>query len=364
MISKTKEIEEMLNAGAAVAMAISGGKDSSNMALELSEYLDSINHPKSKRVLIHSDLGSVEWKDSIKVCERLAERLNLELIVVSRKAGGMMDRWRTRWANNVKRYVELSCVKMILPWSTPSMRFCTSELKTAVICSELTRRFPGQTIINAVGIRRAESNGRKNAPVMKANAKLARSSNGTRGFDWNPIIENEIEDVFLAHKRFDFPLHEAYTKFGSSRVSCVFCIMSNKGDLIASTMCEDNADIYREMCELEIESAFSFQSAYWLSDVAPHLLSPDQLERLERAKIICARREEIEARIPKHLLYTKNFPDCIPTFAEAELLCEIRREVAALHGLQADCLEPASLIARYEVLMREKLIRQAKASKK
>jgi hypothetical protein len=38
----------------------------------------------------------------------------------------MLDRWEKRWQNNVSRYEDLSCVKVILPWSTPQMRFCTS----------------------------------------------------------------------------------------------------------------------------------------------------------------------------------------------------------------------------------------------
>jgi hypothetical protein len=99
------------------------------MATRLAEYLDEIRH-QGPRVLIHSDLESVEWKDSLPVCERLAKRLGWELIVVRRKAGDMMDRWESRWKNNLARYACLECVKIIiLPWSTPGMRFCTGELK-------------------------------------------------------------------------------------------------------------------------------------------------------------------------------------------------------------------------------------------
>lgn len=356
MISSTPQIDEMLCQRAVVAMAVSGGKDSSDMALECCEYLDAIGHA-GERILIHSDLGSVEWKDSIVICEKLAEKLNLELVVVTRKAGGMMERWLTRWRNNVQRYIELSCVKLILPWSTPSMRFCTSELKTAVICAELAKRFPGQIILNVVGIRRAESNGRKNALVFKENSRLARAD-GTRGFDWNAIVENQLEDVFLTHKRFNFPLHEAYTKYSTSRVSCAYCIMGNQGDLKASTECEGNHEIYREMCELEITSAFSFQSNKWLSDVASALLNANMLERLPQAKEIQRNRALLESRIPKHLLYSKNFPEAIPNCDEAYLLSEIRIAVGKLQGFEMRVIKPVEIIARYQELMFEKLHRQ------
>lgn len=104
-------------------------------------------------------------------CEELASATGWELAVVRREAGGMMERWEGRWENNVRRYADLSCVKLILPWSTPSMRFCTSELKSAVIASYLKKRFPGRNIINVTGIRRQESPSRSKMPVSKVDTR-------------------------------------------------------------------------------------------------------------------------------------------------------------------------------------------------
>jgi hypothetical protein len=94
------------------------------------------------------------------------------LVVVRREAGDLLDRWRVRWANNVRRYSDLCCVQPILPWSTASMRFCTSEMKTAIIARDLVRRFPHHTILSVSGIRREESSGRAGAPVAKVQPKL------------------------------------------------------------------------------------------------------------------------------------------------------------------------------------------------
>ncbi len=352
IMSPTDEIDRLARSGAVFAFGVSGGKDSSIAAIATSEYLDRIGH-KGPRCLIHSDLGSVEWKASKIMCERLAERLNIPLITVRRAAGGMMQRWQTRWRNNVQRYVDLSCVKLILPWSTPSMRFCTSELKTSIICRELVKRYRGQTIVNVTGIRREESSGRAKTPITKNNTSLTRKD-GTSGIDWHPIAEMTTEAVFLAHGQYEFPLHEAYTTYGSSRVSCSFCIMSKKDDLIAASTCEENAAIYCEMCELEIVSCFSFQSGTWLSDVAPHLLAESAIARLATAKSVMSQRENIESRIPKHLLFTANWPDAIPTYPEAVLLADVRRQVAALQGLQVKHIDPLSLIQLYRDLMEEK----------
>jgi hypothetical protein len=45
------------------------------------------------------------------------------------------------------------------------------------------------------------------------------------------------------------------------------CIMATKHDLLAATNDPHNHEIYREQCELEIASTFSFQSNLWLSDL-------------------------------------------------------------------------------------------------
>lgn len=351
-VATAPEIEALLSASAPVAIGVSGGKDSSAVAFATQGYLDRLGHV-GPRLLIHSDLGRVEWRDSLPACERLAAALGLELIVVRRQAGDMMDRWLSRWANNVARWTSLSCVKLIPPWSTAAMRFCTSELKTDVICRALTHRFPGQTILSVSGIRRQESPKRAKAPIWKAQPKLSSASRGTAGMDWHPILEWTLAEVLALLEAKRFPLHEAYTAYGSSRVSCAFCILGSQGDLRASAGCADNADVYREMVGLEAVSGFSFQSGKWLGDVAPHLLSPELYGRLSLAKAGAAAREAAEARIPDHLLYTKGWPTCVPTRSEAELLAEVRTVVAAAVGLPATFTDPLEIISRYEELMAE-----------
>ncbi len=349
-VSTTPEVDAILNEQPVLALGCSGGKDSVSVAIRLNDYLNEIGHT-GPRVIIHSDLGRVEWKDSIKQCELLAERLGLELIVVKRKAGDMMDRWETRWKNNVTRYANLECVKLILPWSTPSMRFCTSELKTSLICAELTRRYPKQKILSVTGVRHSESAARAKMPIASENDKL--SARGCYGLNWNPIITWSTDEVFSYLKEQNHPLHEAYSKYGSSRVSCAYCIMGSKSDLLASASCEDNQDIYRLMVELEIQSTYAFQGNSWLGDVAPHLLSQETISRLNLAKLAAEARRQIEAKIPKHLLYTKGWPTCVPTYEEAELLAKVRRDVSAAVDIEVGYLDAESIIARYETLIKE-----------
>ena len=95
-IATTPEIQSLISSGSPVAIGVSGGKDSQAAALATFEALDDAGHA-GPRVLIHSDLGSVEWSASLDVCRQLAAFLGAELIVVRRAGGDLMGRGASRW---------------------------------------------------------------------------------------------------------------------------------------------------------------------------------------------------------------------------------------------------------------------------
>ena len=234
-VARAPEVDTMIAAGCVVAVGVSGGKDSVACALAVARYLKEMGH-SGPRLLIHADLGEdIEWRDSLKSCERLAEHLGWELIVFRRAAGGLVSRWQTRWASNVQRYINLECVKLLLPFSTPNLRFCTSELKTQCIFSGLRKRFPAQQILNVTGVRRQESTNRSRMPIYAVSEALSRKK--AAGATWNAIIDWRLEDSFGEIESAGLRLHEAYTRYGTSRVSCVFCIMSSWADLLAAAGC-------------------------------------------------------------------------------------------------------------------------------
>lgn len=228
------------------------------------------------------------------------------------------------------------------------MRFCTSELKVAVITSNLKKRFPGEDIVNVAGIRRQESSNRRKMPVSAPESKLTRK--GNVGVTWNAIIEWSIDEVFAYIDQAGLRLHEAYTKYLASRVSCAYCIMSAEADLIAAASCADNQDLYREMVELEAASTFAFQGSRWLGDVAPHLLSDDLKQRIVEAKQKALLRQQIEGSIPSHLLYTKGWPTCVPSGDEAQLIAQARSDIAKLLGITVKYTTAEGVMARYAEL--------------
>ena len=342
-LSISATITDLIERGAAVAIGVSGGKDSQAAAMATFEYLDSIGHT-GPRLLIHADLGSVEWKDSLPVCERLAAFLGTELVVVRRKQGGLMEQWETRWRSNVARYEDLSTVTLVPCWSTPRMRFCTSGQKTSQIHSELKRRFRGLPIISVTGVRRDESR-------QRARAEIADQDRSTGIWTWRPIIDWSAADVFAAIDARGLDPHSAYREFGLSRVSCRFCIMSSLPDLVAATAQAETHGLYREMVGLECRSTFAFQGSRWLGDVAPDLLSERLQNALAVAKQKARRRVEAERRITKPMLYVEGWPTRMLSDAEADILANVRTEVSSMLGLHSRYLDPASIHVRYAELI-------------
>ncbi|CAN7297875.1 phosphoadenosine phosphosulfate reductase family protein [Agrobacterium tumefaciens] len=345
-ISTHHTVDNLLRDGSPVAVGVSGGKDSQAAALVTFQHLDRMGH-SGPRILIHADLGSVEWNDSFRMCEELADHLKCDLVVVRRKAGGLLERWESRWLSSKTRYELLSTVTLVPCWSTPDMRFCTSEQKTHPIIAELKRRFKGQTVVNVTGVRRQESINRARMPVfdIKESGRIV---------NWRPIIDLSVEEVFGLIDASGLHPHPAYRVFGMGRVSCRFCIMSSMSDMIAASAQPESHDLFRQMVQLEIDSSFAFQGARWLGDVAPQLLSPEMTKELAFAKNRAALRKHIEGRITKPMLYIKGWPTRMLTNDEAEILADVRKQITDLYDFKSQHMTVDGIHQRYSELLDEK----------
>jgi len=324
-LARAETIDQALQNDAHVVFSLSGGKDSSAAAFATMAYLDAIGHPRDRRHAIHADLGPIEWPSTPPFVEQVADRLGTPLHVVRRKAGGLIERWRQRWASSQRRYIDLLTYQLVTPFSGASLRFCTSETKVAPIGAHLRSKFAGETIVSVVGIRRQESAGRAAAPVWKADTRFAPPANraGTRMLTWHPILDWTEEQIYAAHAAAGFPLHEAYG-MGATRLSCSFCVLASLHNLAISASAPGNQNAYREIADIELASGFSFQPARWLADVRPDLLSPEQLRRLPEAKALAELRRSAEASLPADLRFCRGWPPRVPTYPEAERIADVR----------------------------------------
>lgn len=346
-----------------VAFSLSGGKDSTMAAWVATDLLDRLGHSRDRRVAIHADLGRAEWRSTLAMVEAVADHLGVPLLVVRRSAGDMVARWEQRFESGKARYAALETYNLIGPWSSSSLRFCTSELKVAQIGPELARRFRGETIISVIGLRREESAARRFTPISRCDHRFAAPGNraGTRMMSWHPLVEWTAQDVFAAHDRHGLPLHESYRVYGASRLSCAFCVLASGADLDASARAPDNADLYRHLVGMELESTFSFQPGRWLADVAPRLLEPALRSRIGEARRDAGERRRIEAGMPAGLRFVKGWPPRLPSLREASQIAAARSVILARHRLPDHFPDAVSVRVRFADLLAAK---EARASRR
>lgn len=229
MITPTmpSEIRNMLDLGALFVVNHSAGKDSQAMMI----YLTALGIPKEQLLVIHADLGEVEWKGNL---DHIRQTIgNVELITAVAKTG---------FFDMVER-------RQMFP--SPSQRQCTSDLKRGPIEREIRHylkahpEFEGR-VVNCMGMRAQESASRaKKTPVQfsKRNSKAGR-----QWFDWLPIHDLTTEDVFKLIEDAGQKPHYAY-QMGMSRLSCCFCIMASASDLTIAARA--NPELYARYVEME-----------------------------------------------------------------------------------------------------------------
>lgn len=350
------EIEAALRGGAWAVFNLSGGKDSSAALFAAMPVLDAIGHPRERRIAVHADLGRAEWNSTPATVEAIAARAKIPLTIRRRHSGDLIDRWHQRFEAGKARYEALATYNLIGPWSSASLRFCTSEQKAQVIGPYLARQLRGETIIQIIGIRRDESSARSTAPDWKRDARFAADGNraGTRMMIWHPVINWSATDVFAFHEANAIPLHEAYTRYRSTRLSCRYCVLQSLADQQAAASCPSNHEAFIHLVALEARSTFSFQPGRWLADSAPHLLPANLTADISRAKHDACERRQLESTMPPDLRFQRGWPPRPPTPDEAACIARAREPILRRHGLENRFPEGSDVGSRFDELIAEK----------
>lgn len=272
-------IESALERGYALAVSVSGGKDSQAMARAVAR-LHRERGYTGEIFAVHADLGRIEWPATPGHVRRIADETGMRLQIVRRRNGqgewDMVDRWKQR-AETLKAQG-----KRARPWSDSSNRFCTAEMKRDPINTYL-RRY--DHIISAEGIRADESTARAKKPSWSVRERISTSTRWA--FTWNPILSWSKEDVWVElgsseadlerrralyrAGRVDEALHgwQAHSVYvmGNERLSCAFCVLGCKGDL--QNAATHLPELHRELVEMEREYGFTFQARRALADLVP-----------------------------------------------------------------------------------------------
>lgn len=203
----------------------SGGKDSQAMLAALVRL-----GLKEKIVLVHADLGEMEWEPMHDWIASTGFGLAVNVIKPT------LD------------FFELCRKFKRLP--SGLARFCTSELKTMPInrwikayCAErgITKA------VSALGLRGQES------PLRAKKETLVRSKAATKALDlteWLPIHEYTLEQVFAEIAAAGQSPHRVYS-MGFSRLSCVFCVFGKKAE--HELAAKHRPELFAKIAKLERE---------------------------------------------------------------------------------------------------------------
>lgn len=203
------DIQDMRDRGALFVVNHSGGKDSQAMLIALRAW----GIPASQMLLIHADLGAVEWGGNVAHIRATAPDLPL---IVAKPATSFFDMVARRGM-----------------FPSPAIRQCTSDLKRGPIEREVRRHLKanpqfGGLVVNCMGLRAEESAARAKKSALTYSARNSKA--GRTWFDWLPILTWTLPAVWLAIRAAGETPHPIYAA-GMSRLSCRFCIMANTADL-------------------------------------------------------------------------------------------------------------------------------------
>lgn len=276
-----EDIETRLNAGADLVVSVSGGKDSDVMTLVLWKLHQSRGWT-GRFILVHADLGRMEWKESLPQCYNLAHKVGARLAVVRRtkKIGGQ-ERHFDLLMGIRQRMNKLTVDGVVTspPFPSSAARYCTSDWKRGPISKWLRNEYPkDKDVIVAIGLRRDESAARAKKPVTADRSDTSSVQKNRVVTNWHPIMHYTMTDIEAVCEEFGWKLHHAYS-LGNERVSCQMCVLACGGDI--SNGARNNPKLYRQLVQIEIESGYAFQQGKPLWKVAPELLTQKQRVSIE-----------------------------------------------------------------------------------
>lgn len=236
--------DELIRDADWIVVSSSGGKDSQAMLSYVVRRARALGM-LDKVVVVHADLGRVEWGGTRELAEEQARLAGVRRFEVVRATGAdLLERVTLRFQKlkaKVQREAEAkgedpTPVKVPPAWPSSAARWCTSDIKRGPIWTLYTR-LAGELshlgrpvrILACIGQRAAESDTRAKLDPVEIDRS---ASNGRRHVTtWRPIHEWSDAAVWREIARSGLPYHEAYD-WGNRRLSCVFCVLGCNSDLV------------------------------------------------------------------------------------------------------------------------------------
>jgi 3'-phosphoadenosine 5'-phosphosulfate sulfotransferase (PAPS reductase)/FAD synthetase len=262
-----------------IAVSSSAGKDSQAMLDYVSELAEAAG-VADRIVVIHADLGKVEWEGTGELAREQAEAYGHRFELVSR-IGGVAKRDGKTYSKGETYGDLLDYAERRGAWPDNANRWCTSDFKRGPILTVFTAlarewkkgRPKGAEkracrILDCMGLRAEESPARaKKVPFSN------RKSNKNQHIDsWLPIHDWTEDEVWARIKKSGVPHHPAYD-LGMPRLSCAFCIFAPKSALVLAG--KYNRELLDEYVRVEKVTGHKFRMDVSLEEVRDAVVAGD-----------------------------------------------------------------------------------------
>jgi 3'-phosphoadenosine 5'-phosphosulfate sulfotransferase (PAPS reductase)/FAD synthetase len=273
----------------------SAGKDSQAM-LDVVVERARADGVLDRVVVVHCDLGRVEWPGTPELAERQARHYGVRFEKISRPQGDLLIQVEQRAATIARkgkaaspfpsptnRYCtahqktdqankvinKLVREKAASPWPSSTNRWCTSDQKrgqVSVVINRLAkeRRKKGRRVrvLNCLGMRAAESPARSKLLPFRLDR---RQTNGRKVVHtWLPLFAWTVDDVWARIRASGVEHHYAYD-LGMPRLSCCFCIFAPRSALMLSG--RHNPELLDEYVRLELKVGSKFKADLSLKEI-------------------------------------------------------------------------------------------------
>ncbi|MFI2620446.1 phosphoadenosine phosphosulfate reductase family protein [Streptomyces sp. NPDC018584] len=243
-------------------VASSAGKDSQAMLDYVAELARDAN-VMDRMVVLHNDLGEVEWPGTSELAQEQAEHYGVRFEMRHREQGLLLDQIRDR------HYKLRAKGDTSTPaWPSSAARYCTSDQKRGParkLITELVSELGldrQARVLYCLGIRAQESSGRAKKPHLELDK--AATSGVREVTTWHPILDWTEDQVWDRIRASGVRYHWAYDK-GMKRLSCSFCILASREDLTCAARLRP--DMARKYLELEQEIGHTFKANLSMAEI-------------------------------------------------------------------------------------------------
>lgn len=235
-----------------IVLNTSAGKDSQAM-FDVVVWEAAAAGVLDRVVAVHADLGRVEWPGTAELAEEHAVKYGVRFIKKARPQGDLLTHIEQRG---------------MFPSSTT--RYCTSDHKRGQVRTVITQLVkelnlgrPAR-VLNCMGFRRQESPARAKKVAYRYDEPASGKGTVRQVFEWLPILEWSVEDVWARIAEAGTRPHPAYAA-GMPRLSCCFCVLASKSALVRAAQLMP--ELAQEYVRVEIKIGHRFQQNLSMGEI-------------------------------------------------------------------------------------------------